>query len=471
MTADAEWPAVSAAWSGERSAAVRSILGLAAPLTAFFAIQSATSLASVGMIGRLGNGALAGVGAAGAVYGVVLALMFGADAAVQATVSRRVGAGRTERLGQVLADALALVLPLGLSLAVGLGVFAPNVMHAMLPDGGAALAGVAYLRAAAPSLVGLAVTIPVNACWIGSGRPHLPLLVTAVLAPVQIAATFAFVFGWGSWAGAGVAGAGAGISFTSLIGVALQLTLATRRGAIAGFPQTLPRAAGAGDIAAIGWPISLQQAFLQLGLIVAYLIVARLGVAQVAAANVLITLATVPAQLAVGLGVAAATLVGQSLGRGDIAEARRWGWRTAAASVAFSVPFALIAVAATRPLLGLFLRDPATLAIAVWPTRIVGLGLAADMLGRVLCFAIRGAGATRTGAAIPFVFQWLVQIPLVWWLALGLGFGLLGMAGVQAGAGVVEALVTALVWTGSSWTVHRILSRTSRRALRRARVT
>jgi putative MATE family efflux protein len=459
MTVDAQLRGVNLALPLGQLGALRSILRLAAPLTAFLAIQSVASLASVGMMGRLGNGALAGVGAASAVYGVVLALMFGADAAMQATVSRRVGAGRAELLGQVLADALAVTLPLGVALAVGLWFAAPMVLSAILPDRAAALAGSANLRGAAPSLIGLAVTIPINACWIGSGRPHRAMLVTAVLAPVQIAATFAFVFGLGPLPAAGTAGAGAALSFVSLVGLVLQLFLASRNGAVPGFPRP-PRVRGAAEIAAIGWPISLQQAFSQLGLMVAFVIVARLGVVQVAATNVLISLATVPAQLTVGLGVAAATLVGQSLGRGDVVEARRWGWRAAVASVAFSAPFALVAVVATRPLLGLFLRDPVTLAIAVWPTRIVGLGLAADTFGRVLCFALRGAGATRTGAAIPFVFQWLVEIPLIWWLAVGLGFGLLGMASVRAAVvGVAEALVIALVWTGSSWTVHRILSK------------
>jgi multidrug resistance protein, MATE family len=458
MTVMADVRVAAAAWPAGRLAALRSIVRLATPLTAFFAIQSATSLASVAVMGRLGNAALAGFGAASAVFGVVLALLFGADAAVQASISRRTGAGRDDLFGQVLADALALTIPMGLALAAASWIAAPAVLGAMLPDRSAAAAGVAFVRASAPSLACFAITIPMNACWIGSGRPGLAFLVTAVLAPVQVAATLLFAFGAGPIAAEGVGGAGAALFATGLIGVVLQAALAMRRDAIPGFLRTAPNGPGVAAIAAIGWPISLQQAFLQLGLIVAYVIIARLGTAQVAATNVLISLTTVPIQLAVGLGVAASTLVGQSLGRGDVAEARRWGWRTAALGAAVSVPFALLALAATRPLLGLFLHDPATLAIAFWPLRIVALGVAADTLCRVLCFAIRGAGATKAGAAIPFVSQWLVQLPLTWWLAVSLGFGLLGMAGVQASVAVLEALVTAAVWAGSHWTVNKILS-------------
>jgi putative MATE family efflux protein len=432
---------------------------LAAPLTAFFAIQSATSLVNTAMIGRLGNAALAGVGGASVIYGVVLALMFGADTAVQATISRRTGAGRADLQGQALVDTLSLTAPMGLVLAAWLWWFAPGLVRAMLSDTAAAQVGEMWIRAAAPSLVFLALTIPVNACWIGSGRPATSFAVTALLAPVQIAATGLFLFGAGPVGAWGAAGAGAALSVASLAGVFVQLALVVRPGALPGLRKAWPSVRGAGAIASIGWPISLQQALLQLGLMISFVIVARIGVATAAAANVLVTLTMLPVQLAVGLGVAAATLVGQSLGRGDAEAARRWGWRTSLVGLAATAPFTVVAVVAARPLLSLFLDDPATLALAVWPTRLVGLGLIAGMLCQVLSFALRGAGATRTGALIPFAAQWLGRIPLMLWIAAGLGYGLLGMAGVETGVSLVEAVVIALVWAGPTWTTHRILSK------------
>lgn len=458
MSTSAEAMAGAAIAPDRRMAALTPILRLAAPLTAFFAIQSATSLASLAMLGRLGNSTLAGVGAGGAIYGVVLALLFGVDAAVQATIARRVGAGRGDLLGQVLADALALAAPLGLALAALAWFAAPALVSAILPEARSAAIGATYLRAAAPSLFFLAVSIPINSCWIGSGRPGRALLVTAILAPIQIGVTFALVFGAGPVASLGAAGAGWASSLAALIGVALQLAMATRHVAIPGFGSKAPSMGGVRAIAAIGWPISLQQSLLQFGMMIAFVIVARLGVAAVAATNVLVSLAIVPAQLAVGVGVAGGILVGQSLGRNDPDGARRWGWRATGVGMAVTAPFALIGLFATEPLLSLFLRDPATLAMALWPARLVALGLTADTVARVLCFTIRGAGATRIGAAIPFAAQWLAQLPLSWWLAVGLGFGLIGLTGVQAGVAIAEAGVTALFWAGSRWTFHRSLS-------------
>ncbi len=441
--------------SAKRHAVVWPILRLAAPLTGFFFVQSATSLASLAMLGRLGDVALAGVGAASAVFGVVLALMFGVDAGVQAIVSRATGAGQGARLGQILIDAQALALPVGALLAIALMMLGGPILKVMLTDPAAAAAGAAYIRAAAPSLIAYAVTIPINSCWIGSGRPIRAFLVTAVLSPVQIAATFAFVLGGFGFPAMGAAGAGAAITAAGFVGIGLQMVLALNRQAIPGYFRTAPGARGMTEIAAIGWPISLQQAFNQLGLMVAFVIVGRLGTASVAAVNVLISLTTVAVQLAVGVGAAAGTLVGQSLGRCDVAEARRWGWRTVGLGVAVTTPLGLFAAVAPHALLGIFLHDPATLANAEWPARILGLSVAADTAGQILCFAIRGAGATRIGAGIPFIRQWLLQLPLTWWVAVALGWGLLGMVDLQFALVAAEAVVTALIWSGSRWAAPR----------------
>jgi Na+-driven multidrug efflux pump len=329
----------------------------------------------------------------------------------------------------------------------------------MAPSAAAAAVGAANLRAAAPSIALLALTIPVNACWIGQGRPKLTFLVSALQAPVQIGAAFALVFGFGPVPAMGATGAGVAASLAALVALVLQLALVARPGAVPGLRSARLRAGGALAALGIAWPISLQQSLLQLGFVVLYLIIARLGVAVVAAGNVLVTLATVPAQLALGLGAAAATLVGQTLGRGDPDEARRWGWRSARLSFVASAPFALLAIAAPGPVLGLFLHDPATLALALWPLRITGLTIVAQAGVQVLSFALRGAGATRIGAGIPFAGQWLLTLPLSGWVAVGLGFGLVGLASVQSGVTLLEAGVTALVWSGARWTTHRTLSR------------
>ena len=433
---------------------LKTIFRLGAPLIAFFFIQNLVNLATLAVLGRLGDAALAGVGAAGAIYGVVLALLFGFDTGVQAIVSRTTGAGREGWLGEVLADAIAASAVAGALIAVAFWTLGPGVLAAMLPDKAAVAAGSANMMASAPSLLFYAITIPINASWIGSGRPGIAFLVTLALAPVQILLTLLLVFGGGPVAAEGAAGAGSALSLTGLVGVGVQFALALRLRP--GFLRTAPRPAGIAAIAAIGWPVSVQQSLSQFGLIVAFVIVGRLGNAPTAVINVLVSLMAFPIQSATGLGVAAATLVGQSLGRGDPGEARRWGWRTAAGGAGLLAPFGLIAFAAPELVLGQFLRDPATLALAIAPARILGLAVGVIALGIILGFAFRGAGATKIAAGIPFASLWLLQLPLMWWIGVTLGQGVSGMVEVQVGVAVVDAVLLAWLWRGAAWTAVRI---------------
>jgi Na+-driven multidrug efflux pump len=263
------------------------IVRLVTPLVAFFLIPSGVSLFVLAFLGRVGTTALAGVGAAGALYGILLALLFGLDAAVQASVARAVGAGQTRANTTIYTDAVALGAPLGVCLAAALWAGAPVVLPALIRDGPAAQAGVAWARAASPSLVFFALTIPANAVWVGWGRPARALIVTAATAPIQIAASYVLMLGGSRPLGA--AGAGAAMSVAGCAAVGAQLWLLTRRDGVPGLGRHSPSVAGVARLAKLGWPISLQQSLNQVALMIAYPLVARLGAPSLAIVNVLIS--------------------------------------------------------------------------------------------------------------------------------------------------------------------------------------
>ncbi len=430
---------------------------LGGPTLGFFLVQNLSSLACLSIVGRLGDSVLAGLGAAGALYGVVLALLYGVDTGVQAMTSRAVGAGAVgaedaARPGEILTAAIVGSAAFGAVLAGLTWAFGPQIVALMVSDPAAALDGGRYIAALAPSLLFLAIVIPIDAGWIGAGRPLAPFLVYALLAPVQVGVTLLLVAGAGPIAPMGAQGAGLAGSVSALVTIGLQGTLAMRVWPVPGLFARPPRLRLIGKIAAIGWPVSAQQSLFQFGLMIAFVIIARLGVASAAVANVLVSLMTLPIQATTGLGFAAATLVGQTLGRGEAGEARRWGWRTALAGAALTGPLGLAAAAAPEPLLGLFLHDPSSLALAVWPVRILGLGVGLDAIGRILGYALRGAGATKLAAGIPFASQWLLQLPLMWVVGVQFGLGILGVTLVQTGLAGIDGLLMAWIWAGHVWT-------------------
>jgi MATE family multidrug resistance protein len=74
-----------------------------------------------------------------------------------------------------------------------------------------------------------------------------------------------------------------------------------------------------------------------------------------------------------------------------------------------------------------------------------------DAFGRILGFALRGAGATRLVTVVAFVLQWGVQLPLAWFIGVHLGFGLLGMAISWLLLFAAETIIVTIMWRNGFW--------------------
>jgi len=430
---------------------LRRALGMGGTLIAWYLLQTVVSVITLAILGRLGDAALAGMGAAGVLYAMTMALLVGFDTGVQAITARLVGAGEVGQLGRVLNEALVASAPFGVLLALGFWRYGAAAVGLMLRDPAAVSAGSAFIAPEAASLAFLAVTIPFNAIWIASGRPWVTFWVTVVTSTLQALLTVWLVFGGGPVAAMGIAGAGLAGSLDTFAGFTIQVALGLKALPIPGLLRARPSVQGVLRILAIGWPVSAQQCFLQVGLLISFVIVARLGTASAAAANVLVTLTQLPIQVSMALGVTTGVLAGQALGQGRSSAARGWGWTVSGWCAGALGAVGMVVAFDSAPLLGLFLHTPATLALADWPARMIGATIGLDALGRVLGFALRGAGATKMASGVPFLSQWVVQIPLMG-VAVALGYGLTGVAAVQAGITVIDAAVLAWFWSGERWT-------------------
>ncbi len=195
---------------------------------------------------------------------------------------------------------------------------------------------------------------------------------------------------------------------------------------------------------AIGVPIGIQIGLEMWVFTAAALLIGNMGARQLAAHQIAINLASLSFMIPLGVGSAAATRVGQAIGREDLPGARR------AAVVALWTGGAVMLLAALlfwlmpRELASIFtadgeLIDGATtlLGIAAWfqifdGTQAVGCGI------------LRGAADTRIGAVINFVGYWVLGLPLGLWLAHRQHLGAAGLWwGLTFGLLVVATL---LVW-------------------------
>ena len=145
----------------------------------------------------------------------------------------------------------------------------------------------------------------------------------------------------------------------------------------------------------ISVPAGLQHLSQSAALVALYWIIGRIGTAELAAANVLINVMTVVILPGMGLALAAATLISQALGQGDADDARRWARDTLRLGLIGLGLLGAPMVLTPDLILGLFIHNPDTLALARWPMRIAGLAVVLEGVKRVYMQVLMSAGDGR----------------------------------------------------------------------------
>jgi multidrug resistance protein, MATE family len=434
---------------------LRTIVGLSLPIALILLLHNLMTLTGIALVGPLGDAAVAGIGIAGALVSMLVALLFGIDTGVQAMVARRFGGGEIRDAGAVLVDGLAIATGAGIVLmAVGYGA-GPALLPLVNDHPEVIEQALAYLKAGLPMLPFVGASLAFSAYRNGTGAPRYSLLAVMAQFPCYALLGYAFVFGALGLSPLGTAGLGLAAAFASFVGVLVHVIVTGCVAPIPGLVGTRPSWSGSRLLLRIGLPIGLQQSLVNVGVMITLAIVGLIGTEAVAAMNVLLVLMLMSILPASGMGVAAATLVGTALGRNDPGDARRWGWQVATLGALALLAPCLSLVIAPHAILGLFVADPAMADLAAPPLRLLAIGMSIDAFGRILGFALRGAGATPLVASLAFLLQWAVQLPLVWWAGVYLGLGLTGIAAVRLALFAVETAILALLWRSDFWSCPR----------------
>jgi Na+-driven multidrug efflux pump len=152
-----------------------------------------------------------------------------------------------------------------------------------------------------------------------------------------------------------------------------------------------------------------------------------------------------------GLSNAAATLVGQNLGAGRPDRAERSVWVTTKYNVLFLVAIAIVLIALSETLVGIFTEDPAVLAYGAACLAIISYGYGFYAVGMIVVQAFNGAGDTNTPTWLNLLCFWLLQLPLAYGLARWLALGPNGVFWAAAIAESTLAVFALLVFRRGAW--------------------
>jgi multidrug resistance protein, MATE family len=196
----------------------------------------------------------------------------------------------------------------------------------------------------------------------------------------------------------------------------------------------------------IGLPAA-TQILLEIGAFgAAGILAARLAPAALAAHQIALSCAAVAYMVPLGISSAAAVAVGQAVGRGEPAVARRSGFIALALAVAFMACTALAFWFVPRPILRIFTHDTGVLRSAVGLLAIAALFQLFDGVQTVATGALRGIGETRVPMLVNLGGYWVLGLPVGYLLCFHAGHGVTGLWWGLTLALVAIALLLLYAW-------------------------
>ncbi len=427
------------------------ILALALPIIGGMVSQNVLNLVDTAMVGTLGPSALAAVGMGSFANFMAMAFIMGLSAGVQAISARRLGEGRSSETAAPLNAGLLIALAVGIPWSLLLFSFADRLFPLLVQDSEVVAIGVPYFQARLVGMTAIGMNFAFRGFWNGISESKRYLQTLVVMHVCNVILNWLLIFGHLGLPALGAAGAGIGTTISTYIGTAIYFGLALRHARPLGFLRSWTDRSTVASMVRLSVPAGLQSFFFAAGMTAFFWIIGRIGTPELAASNVLVQLLLVAILPGVGFGLAAASLVGQALGRGDRDDAVRWGWDVSRLAMVLVGGGALVGLVFPDLLLGLFLHDEHTIALARFPLRLLGATMTIETLGSVLLNALLGAGASRLVMRVSIGMQWGLFLPVAFVLGPVLGMGLSAVWVAQVCYRSVQALVFARVWGGRTW--------------------
>jgi putative MATE family efflux protein len=415
------------------------------------ASQNILNIVDTAMVGSLGDEALAAVGLGGFIIFMCQALVIGISAGVQAMTSRRKGEGKEAETAIPLNAGIVISFLLGLPLSVGLYLLAPQIFSLTSDDLQVIDHGVPYIEARLLALIAVGINFSFRGFWNGMHMTSFYLRSILIMHTCNIILNYLLIFGHFGFPKLGVQGSGLATAISLYIGSIYYFYAGMKQCKQFGFLGKWPSIAVLKTVFRISIPNGFQMLFFAAGFTTLYWIIGKIGTQELAAANVIINISMTCILPAIAFGLSAASLVGQSLGRNNAAEASQWGWDVVKVAFATLGILGLPMLILPETLLTFFIHNESTVQLGIAPLRIAGGFMAIESIGLVLLNAQLGAGDSRRILVVSTVIQWLFFLPLAYTIGPILGFGLTAVWICQGIYRSLLSLTMAFMWHRKSW--------------------
>ncbi|WP_424854767.1 MATE family efflux transporter [Streptomyces sp. SAI-170] len=330
----------------------REILALAVPAFGALVAEPLFLMADSAIVGHLGTAQLAGLGIAAALLATAVSVFVFLAYATTAAVARRVGAGDLQAAIRQGMDGIWLALLLGAGVIALVLPTAASLVDLFGASQTAAPHATTYLRISALGIPAMLVVLAATGVLRGLHDTKTPLYVAVAGFVANAALNAGLVYG----ADLGIAGSAWGTVIAQW-GMAVAYLVVVIRGARRHGASLRPDATGIKASAHAGVPLLVRTLSLRAILMIATAVAARLGDAEVAAHQIILSLWSLLAFALDAIAIAGQAIIGRYLGADDPQGARDACRRMVQWGIGVGVVLGALVVAARPVFLPLFTSD------------------------------------------------------------------------------------------------------------------
>ncbi|WP_300773794.1 MATE family efflux transporter [uncultured Desulfovibrio sp.] len=384
-------------------------------------VQFGIGLTDVWAAGHIGPDIQASIGLIAQCNMVLMTIGIATGNGAVAAVSQSLGAGRDQRARRFVGLVLFAGLGAGILLACLGGIFQAELLALMRTPEHLLPSAALFLEISLWSLPGQYL-LTISTSVLRSARiVLLPLGVMLLAGAANIWGDLAFGLGWWGFPRYGAAGLAWASLGSILLGAVILLVIIRRAGFLRrdALPPLRWARRGGGYLLRVGLPALGTSVLWQTGFVLVLIITMTLphdGVGALAGLTVGMRIEAVIFLPAVACQMAVAVLVGQSLGRGDRAEAQRVAYAMLLFAVLGMGLLTVILWFLRHDLAAMMSPDPAVREETVHYLVFNFLSAPVMVANLVLVGVFIGAGATRYSMWSYLISVWCVRLPLSWWL-------------------------------------------------------
>ncbi|MFI5252503.1 MAG: MATE family efflux transporter [Bacteroidota bacterium] len=409
----------------------KDILYMATPAIAGLSSQMVVSIINTAMVGRLDNTPvmLAAMSLGFLASWAVTSMFSSLSTGTHVLAARRHGEGNQVGVGEILNNSLLICLVLGLFIGFIGYFFSYQIIDLFSKNSAVSAAGASYLKYQFLGLPFFLLIVSYRGFFLGIGHTKIFMFSAIIINVFNIVFNYFFIFGALGFPKMELAGAGVGYAISLVLGW-LFFVAVTFVGDYRKQYKYYSHFRISWDvivqIVKISIPVSLQNILILLGFLCFVAITGIIGIIQQAASQVVITALFISIMPCFGFGIAAQTLVGQSLGRGNTRDALLYGYETAKLGTIFTILIGALFVFLPEAVIMIITNNTEVTMVAKPVLQIAGIAQIFYGGGIILANALQAGGATVYVMLVEVLTHWVIFLPLTYLFGITFHWGLVG---------------------------------------------